>query len=208
MERKRGEMLHRIAFVFVSMIMTSSLLAQMAPRETATAQIGAAKLSIEYGRPALKGRSFKELVGQLPADRMWRAGSEQITTLTTTAPLMIGGKMVPPGKYSLYVHCPETGSYSLAINTVLGQPLKLVWSEAPENLANEPWPHMNYQEIKGSEVARIPLSEGSSSDAADLFTIKVTQGPSGGTLSLAWGDQVWSADIEPARAEGSHREGS
>jgi len=201
-------MLGKVAFGLLAVILTPSTLAQMAPRETVTAQIGGAKVSVEYGRPSLKGRNFEELFSQLPADRMWRAGSEQITTLTTTAPLIMGGMMVPPGKYSLYVHCPENGAYSLAVNKALGQPLKLLWSQAPANLADEPWPHMNYQEIKGSEVARIPLSEAKSSDSVDLFTITVVEGSAGGTLSLAWGDQVWSASIKPARAEGSHREGS
>jgi hypothetical protein len=200
-------MLRKILYVFLVTVVTTAVLAQMAPRETATAQIGAAKVSVEYGRPSLKGRSFDELAAQLPADRMWRAGSEQITTLTTTGPVMIGGKMIPPGKYSLYVHCPEEGPYSLAVNKVLGQPLKMLWSEAPANLANEPWPHMNYQEIKASEVAMVPLSATEASESVDLFTVTLTDG-SPGKLSLAWGNQVWTASIKPAKAEGSHREGS
>jgi hypothetical protein len=201
-------MLRRIALVFLAVVSTGSVFAQMAPRETVTAQIGGAKVSVEYGRPSLKGRSFDELVSKLPGDRMWRAGSEQITTLTTTAPLVIGGRMVPTGKYSLYVQCPESGPYALAVNTVLGQPLKDLWSEAPANLANEPWPHMNYQEIQGSEVARIPLKESKASASVDLFTITITEGSGGAKLSLAWGDQSWSADIKSAGSEGSHREGS
>ena len=201
-------MLRRIALIFLAVIMAGSVFAQMAPRETVAAQIGGASVSVEYGRPTLKGRSFDELAGKLPGDRMWRAGSEQVTTLTTSSALMIGGKMVPAGKYSLYVHCPESGSYALAVNKTLGQPLKNLWSAAPENLADEPWPHMNYQEIQGSEVARVSLSEAESSDPVDLFTITVAEGSGGGTLRLAWGDQVWSANLTPARAEGSHREGS
>jgi hypothetical protein len=187
---------------------TGSVLAQMAPRETVTAQIGGANVSVEYGRPALKGRSFDELASKLPEDGMWRAGSEQVTTLSTSAPLMIGGKVVPPGKYSLYVHCPQNGPYALVVNKTLGQPLKDLWNEAPESLANELWPHMNYRTIQGSEVTRVSLSEAERSASVDLFTITVAEGSSGGTLSLAWGDQVWSTQIKPARAEGSHREGS
>ena len=112
--------------------------------------------------------------------------------------------MVPPGKYSLYVHCPASGSYALAVNKVLGQPLKEIWSEAPANLADEPWPHMNYEKIKASEVARIPLVREKAAKPVDLLTITVTSG----TMGLAWGDESWSADIKAAKAEGSHREGS
>ena len=42
-------------------------------------------------------------MAQLPADRVWRAGVDQVTTLTTEADLMVGGKRVPAGKYTLYV---------------------------------------------------------------------------------------------------------
>jgi len=201
-------MLRRIVFVFIAFMLTGLVFAQMAPRESVTATIGGGKVTIEYGRPSLKGRSFDELASKLPADRMWRAGSEQITTLTASLPVTIGGKMIPAGKYSLYVHCPQSGSYSLVVNRVLGQPLKNLWSEAPANLANEPWPHMDYREIQDSEVARVPLTRVKSSDSGDLFTITISKVSGGASLNLEWGDQHWSAPLFPARSDGSHREGS
>jgi hypothetical protein len=178
--------------------------AQMAPRETVNATVGGRKVSVEYGRPSLKGRSFEELTKQLPADRMWRTGSEQITTLTTEGPIMIGGKTIPPGKYSVYIHCPETGDYSLALNSVLGQPLKNIWAAAPDNLANEPWPHYEYQkEIGDSEVARIPLKKETSASPVDLFTITMKQSGGSTHLSFAWGTHNWSTDIKAPMREGS-----
>ena len=63
---------------------------QMAPRETVTASIGGGEVSVEYGRPSLKGREFTELMSKLPPDRMWRAGSEQVTTFSTSVPLSMG----------------------------------------------------------------------------------------------------------------------
>ncbi len=116
---------------------TSALAQSAAPRETVSTRVGNAEVSIEYGRPALKGRNVSELMQKLPADRMWRAGSEQVTTLTTTAPVKLGEEVVPAGKYSLYLHCPEEGPYAVALNKVLGQPLKKIWDAAPPQLANE-----------------------------------------------------------------------
>jgi hypothetical protein len=201
-------MLRRIAFVLSVSVFSVWVLAQMAPRDTVVLEIGGAKITVEYGRPSLKGRSFDELASNLPSDRMWRAGAEQITTLTAETAVMIGAKTVPPGKYSLYVHCPKSGPFSLALNRTLGQPLKNLWSEAPAGLANEPWPHMDYQKITNTEVARIPLKKTKLTESVDLFTINLAQRPGGGELSLAWGKQVWSVGIKPARAEGSYREGS
>ena len=42
------------------------------------------------------------------------------------------------GKYSLYVHVPESGKWALVLNSDLGQPLGEIWKEAPENLKNVP----------------------------------------------------------------------
>ncbi len=178
-------------------------LAQMAPRETVAALINGKSVEIEYGRPSLKGRSFEEMTKQLPADRMWRAGSEQVTTLTAAGEIMIGDKKVSAGKYSLYVHVPEDGDASLVINRVLGQPLGKIWDQAPENLKNEPWPHFDYNnEIKDQEVARVSLHRKSGANV-DMLTIALASNAMGAELSLSWGNQVWTAALTPAVAEGS-----
>lgn len=197
-------MTSRIAAFFALLSCAGFAFGQMAPRETVSAKIGGKKVVIEYGRPSLKGRSFSDLVNKLPEDRIWRAGSEQVTTLMTEAPLSISGKMIPPGKYSVYVHCPENGSYALVLNKVLGQPLGQIWSAAPDNLKNEPWPHMHYQkEIGSSEVARIPMRSASAPSSVDLFTISLSPSSQGATLRMAWGAEAWSLDLASAMAEGS-----
>jgi len=127
----------------VALLAAGSLaVAQGNPRGATSVNVGGKKVSIDYGRPALKGRSLDDLTKQLPADRMWRAGENQVTTLTTEAALNVGGKTVPPGKYSLYVHAPATGDWSLAINSDNGVALGKIYDKAPENMKNEPWPYL------------------------------------------------------------------
>ena len=180
-----------------------------APRETVQTRVGRAQVSIEYGRPALKGRNVASLMKQLPDDRMWRAGAEEVTTLTATAPVSLGGKILPAGKYSLYVHCPDEGPYSLAVNRDLGQPLKKVWAAAPPQVADAPYPHFNYRsEIGSQEVLRVPMKRTAGNDAVDLFTISLTPGDAGAYLKMAWGDQVWSLDLQPAASARTMPEGS
>ena len=144
----------------ITAVLTIPSSAQRAsPHETVSATAGGAKISIEYGRPSLKGRSIEELFKELPADRMWRAGVDQVTTLTTETALSVGGKTVPAGKYSVYVHVPEAGDYSLVLNKDLGVPLKQIFAAAPPALANEPWPHIaDYTKAIGDkEVVRAPM---------------------------------------------------
>ena len=170
------------------------------PRGAASGTVGGQKVTIDYGRPALKGRSLDDLMKQLPEDRMWRAGENQVTTLTTAGDITIGGKKVPAGKYSLYVNAPATGDWSIAINSDLGLPLVKLWDKAPDNMKNEPWPHLEgYKNIATKELARTPMKSGKVSPAAELFTIDMKAAGSGSTLTLSWGERSWSLDVQPGK---------
>jgi DUF2911 family protein len=170
-----------------------------APRGKATATIAGKSVVIDYGRPSLRGRTIDALVGQLPADRMWRAGENQVTTLTTAAPLTIGGKRVPAGTYSLYVNAPASGPWALVLNTDKGVPLGSIFPAAPAALKDAPWPHIeDYQKsIADREVLRAPMTEVMVKQPVDLFTIDLAPAGEGAALTLSWGDRSWSLPIRP-----------
>lgn len=171
-----------------------------ADRGKAEATIHGKQVVIDYGRPQLKGRSLSDLTAQLPEDRMWRAGMNQVTTLETETDLVVGGNKVPAGKYSVYVHAPENGEWSLVLNSVLGQPLGKVWAQAPENLAKEPWPHFNYsEEIGAKEVARAPMKPGQTTPPVETFTIDLKPSGDGAAVKMSWGEKTWSVDLVPAK---------
>ncbi len=190
--------------ILILCLIAVPVVSQMAPRDTAMTYVGGKTVAIEYGRPSLKRRSVSDLTSKLGADRIWRAGSEQITTLKTEAALKIGNQKVPAGEYSVYLHCPADGPYSLVLNKALGQPLGEIWEAAPENLAKEPWPHTNYADIGDSEVARVTLAKASSSEAVDLLTFSFQQEGKKAVLEVAWGNDLWTADVVSGKMEGSH----
>jgi hypothetical protein len=193
--------MHKSALVAATVLALAAPAFAAAPRATASATVGGHQVAIEYGRPALKGRSFDELAKQLPADRMWRAGSEQVTTFTCAGDVLVGGKKVPAGKYSLYVHAPAEGNHSLVLNKDLGIALGKIWAKAPENMKNEPWPHVDdYTAAIGSqEVARVALKKGTPKQPEDLFTITLDPTKTGATLTLSWGAHSWSLDLGAAK---------
>jgi hypothetical protein len=170
-------------------------------RGAAAATIGGQKVEIDYGQPELKGRDLGELMKQLPPDRIWRAGENQVSTLTTGADLMIGGTKVPAGKYSVYVHAGEAGEWSFILNKELGVPLGQIWDGAPENMKNEPWPRLRgYTEaIKDKEVVRAAMTKIEGAKPAELFTMSFAPKGDGAELTLAWGDQAWKVGVEPAK---------
>ena len=169
------------------------------PRETAKAMVNGKNVTVEYGRPALAGRKMGDLLSQLPADRMWRAGMDQATTLTTESDIMIGGKRVPAGKYTLYVHAPAQGDYSLVLNSNPGIALKEIYAAAPPAVADAMWPRLDgYDKVKDKEVLRVPLRKGTAGTAMDRFLISMAPAREGASaLTMTWGDQTWTADIRP-----------
>ena len=192
----------RLTAVAAVLYLATTALAQAeTPRGTASATVGGKKVTIEYGRPALKGRTIDELIQKLPEDRMWRAGDNQVTTLSTEGDITIGGKSIPAGKYSVYVNAPATGDWSIAINSDLRIPLGKLWDKAPDNMKNEPWPHLEgYQKnIATKEVARAPMKSATAGSAAELFTVDLKPAATGATLTLAWGDRSWSLDVKPGK---------
>jgi hypothetical protein len=183
----------------VALALASSALAQPS-RGAAKTTIGSAEVMIDYGQPKLGDRDLGELMKQLPPDRIWRAGENQVTTLTTGADLMVGDTKVPAGKYSVYVHAGDSGGWSLILNKDLGVPLGKMWDKAPDNMKNEPWPHLgDYTEaIKDKEVVRAEMKPVSSASPTDPFTMSFTPSGEGADLTLAWGDQAWKVDLKPA----------
>ncbi len=170
------------------------------PRGAASATVGGKKVAIDYGRPALKGRNMGELLKQLPPDRIWRAGENDVTTISSEADLMIGGKKVAAGKYSVYVHAPDAGDWSLILNSDPGIALIKLWDKAPASEANKPWPRLDgYDKVKDKEVVRAAMKGSAATAPVEVFTMNLTPAAAGATLSLAWGDKSWSVDVKAAK---------
>ena len=185
-------------------------------------------MTVEYGRAELLGRSVEALIAQLPDDRVWRAGADEVTTLTTEGALSLdclagssctrsrrpgGGRKVAAGKYSVYVSAPREGDWSLILNSDSGIALgvlgKIMGFPVPESAAKRLWPHLegynmnrgrDVAGIAGTEVARVIMRPGVADPPVDPFTIRLE--PSGAdvlTLTLAWADRTWSVDLKPGR---------
>ncbi len=187
----------KLTALALTLMVASLATAQLPPRGKASAAVGGKVVTIDFGQAKLGARTLDELMKGLPADGVWRAGRDQVTTLSTEGPITIGGKTVPAGKYSLYVPVAKDGTYSLAVNKHLGVALKTIFAAAPPAVANEPWPIMSDydKQIGKDEVARVVLTGGKNAAPVDPFAITLTPKGTGATLTLAWGDRSFSTEI-------------
>lgn len=111
-------MLKRIslfAFLNVAMLGFSQQynIPAVSPRQTVEQQFSVTKISIEYCRPAVKGRKvFGELV---PFGQVWRAGANEATKITFGQEVLFGGQKVKKGTYALYV-VPQEKEWKIILN--------------------------------------------------------------------------------------------
>ena len=129
--------------------------------------IDGANVSIEYGRPSLKGRVPGKDIDPYEG-REWRTGADAATTLVTSRTLKFGDLTVPAGTYTLYT-IPTGGTWHLIVSKKTGQ-----WGV--------PYP-------KGEDLGRVPMTLGKAPKAADQLTISVDDTQAGGTLHIDWGTQ-------------------
>ncbi|MCI0485105.1 MAG: DUF2911 domain-containing protein [Blastocatellia bacterium] len=83
-------------------------------RGTASLDLDGGKVSIDYGRPTLRGR---DILSFLSAGEEWRMGADSATKLTSDLSLKFGDKVVPKGEYVLAAYRVEEEKWNLLIKT-------------------------------------------------------------------------------------------
>lgn len=83
------------------------------PDATLVQNFGESDITVTYGRPSARGR---KIFGQLiPFDSLWRTGANDCTALALRETVIIGGKKIPVGKYSLF-SIPAQEEWTLILN--------------------------------------------------------------------------------------------
>ena len=142
--------------------------AQRNPRGTAALTLNGKKVSIEFGRPSLKGRTAQALLDGLKVGgKPWRLGADKSTTFSTEGDLDFNGVTVPAGQYSLWVRKTADNAFGLVFNKQTGQ-----WGT----------------EYDGSkDLVTVPLKQEKESGAEELL-IGLENEAGGGEITIHWGD--------------------
>jgi tetratricopeptide (TPR) repeat protein len=90
-----------------------ALFPQLSPAAEVSQVIGLTKVSIDYHRPAVKGRKiWGDLV---PYDQVWRLGANEATTITFSDPVKVDGYDVPAGTYALFA-IPRADAWTMILS--------------------------------------------------------------------------------------------
>ena len=141
-------------------------LGQLSTRDTVSATLGGATLTVDYGRPFTRGRTIWG--GVVPWNEVWRTGANEATHFTTSRDLVINGTMVPAGTYTLWT-LPTARGATLIVNRQTGQ-----WGTVYD---------------PSQDLARIDVNLASLSEPMEQFTIAFVPSSSGGVMRLMWGDR-------------------
>jgi hypothetical protein len=138
------------------------------PHDKTTWTVGGATISIEYGRPYLKGRDEAKM---MPAGQPWRTGADQATVLTTDKRLTFGTVSVAAGSYT--------------INT---EPGDKEWHLILGKLGSAGQWGIPY--LPNLEIGRTPMKIGRASKPVEQVTIAIDASASTPVLSVGWGSTV------------------
>ena len=151
-------------------------------------------ITLDYGRPIMRGRepifgsgaTYGKIVN--PDAALWRAGANETTTLTTQAPLTIGGTTVQPGVYSVLVDLLRENGWTLVLST---QPVM------PKYDANDKVQlYGSYNYDPKFDALRAPMKLSTSPMSIEQFTIGFADvKPDRGSLYMAWDRTIATVDF-------------
>jgi Protein of unknown function (DUF2911) len=155
-------------------------------------------IEITYGRPIKRGRDLFGGTGENygkgvnPDAPVWRAGANVSTQLKTEVPLVINGKTIAPGTYTMFIDL-KPNNWTLIVST-----WKAATTFDPKNdsaKTGEVFGAYGYTPEK--DVVRAPMKVSTLPFAVDQLTWDFTDmTDAGGNLTVMWDKTVASAPFK------------
>ena len=102
-----------IVILFVAFQVLKSKTKSSSPEVKQTYSVGTSKINLFYCSPSKKGREI--FGGIIKYGEVWRTGANEPTTFETDKSLVVDGKKLPAGKYSLWT-IPQQESLTIIFN--------------------------------------------------------------------------------------------
>lgn len=153
---------------FAMCLLASMIWAQGGERGKAEATVKSAKITIDYGRPSLHGQDSR--LGEATDGLVWRLGMNGATHIETSADLVVGGKPVKAGKYTLWAKHVSGTNWLLCFHPKTG-----VWG-APA--------------LTDGFIAEMPLKMEKGTAAVDPLMISLADAKGKAQIKIQWGKDV------------------
>jgi hypothetical protein len=170
-----------LALVAPRMVIAQDLHPSRRPSPVGLSRImmGDTYISVVYGQPYKRGRNnifgTKESGAVVPFGERWRTGANEATEITLTRPLMVAGRPLAAGTYSLFT-TPGPDSWSIHFNSRLGLDGTGVFADGkftPVDLAP-------------TDVLTVTARSRQLAEEVDQFTIQFEPTSSGADMILKW----------------------
>ena len=143
------------------------------PASTECKFSGGKTVKIDYSSPRAKGR--KIFGGVVPYGEVWRTGANEATTFVTEANLMVGGKSVPAGNYTIFT-VPNADKWTLIVNKKTGE-----WG-------------IPYK-YQSDELVRVDMKVSATASPVENFAIELASAGGKCTLNISWENTQASVGI-------------
>ncbi len=134
-------------------------------------KVDGATITLEYGRPAVKGRTIFGPDGIVKPGNVWRMGADEATTLKTDRDLMFGSLHVPAGTYTLF-------ALPLAGATADAPAGKLIISKQTGQWGT--------QYTESEDLGRVDAMLSPLATPVELLTLSIIDTPGGGSFVMEW----------------------
>jgi hypothetical protein len=143
-------------------------------RGKAEATVKGAKITIDYGRPGLHGQPSR--LGEATDGMVWRLGMDKATHLDTSKDLVVAGKQVKAGKYTLWAKKVSGDNWVLGIHPQTG-----VWGQP---------------ELTEGYIAELPLKLEKASNSVDPLQISLANNAGKAVIRIQWGKDVLTGTFD------------
>lgn len=168
-----------LSFVFVFAVSAWSFAQQdkskraSPPDQTTVTTADGVTIDIHYSKPSLKGRKIG--VDIVPFGKVWRTGANEATTFEVNKDVLIQGKPLAAGKYSLY-------SIPTEQNTTI--------------IFNNEWDQWGTKYDESKDALRVVAEASENSSSVEQFTIQADER---GTVTLLWGPYAVPFSVKAAK---------
>lgn len=133
------------------------------PPATLTTNVDGLNLKIDYSQPAVKGRTIGKDIA--PYGKVWRTGANEATTFTVDRDVMVEGKELKAGTYTLFT-IPGEEEWTIIFNKKTGQ-----WGT-------------QYDEAQDALRVNVKPAK------APSFSERLTFSQDNGAVQMHWGDTL------------------